>query len=182
MNTQTLPFSSSTNNISGAFSAESRHVFVIFTLLTEADVTDDQLLSAGKKSSIHGYRIGTIVNADSTETCAQFVKKIAMQKISFLMPIWNNVASQGEDIDILLHYGDGSKSKVHVRHVENESSDAPILFLELSIAMKVLLDNDSCVVNAKGESFVSVYIYCLLEHVPFSKMYYCNSSLSHFHF
>lgn len=165
MNTaDTLPFSSTTNNLTGAFSAESRHVFVIFTLLSELDVPDEGLLSAGKRSNKNGNRIGTIVNADNAETCAQYAKKIAMQKPSFLLPIWNNVATaaaadapQGSDVDILLHFGDGSKSKVHIRHVENKSSNDPIILLELSIATKVLIGNDSCVVESKGKFFFLLY-------------------------
>ena len=74
-----------------------------------------------------------------------------MENPLFLEPIWKKLASQGEDVVILLRFGDGSKSEVYVRHVENDSTKDPVMLLELSIVMKILKRNGSSLVVPNGE-------------------------------
>ena len=150
MKTQNPPSSPFANNLTSAFSAELRPVFATFTLVSALDVPDEELEEL-PSAETGNHRIGTIVSPSNFETCAQFTRRITMHNPSFLEPIWKKVASHGEDINILLCFGDGSKSEVYVRHVENDSSKDPIMFLKLFIVMKILKGNGSCVVEPNGE-------------------------------
>lgn len=136
------------------FLPELKYVGVTFILLPAIDVSDDDLSRITNTPSRTGHRVRTVISSKATETCAQISKKLVMKNISFLENIWNNSNSnEKNNVNLVLNYGDGSSSTVYVRYNEGHSHDFSVLKMELSICLKMLVDETSCALAPNGRCF-----------------------------
>ena len=136
--------------------SNSKPVAATVTFVSDVDTSDEDLMPANDTSSTEmNERIRTVIH-ESSDSCADFAKKVIMGSISFLEEMRKQVAKIGQNVDVVFHFGDGSISRVYIRYSDcNYLNKSPLVTMELSICLKTMRHGMSYILEPNGKlSFV----------------------------
>lgn len=143
-------------NIRLTCSKKKHPVIVTFTFLSDIDISDEDLIHENNRLIEKHHKFRMVIKDEMGESCAEVAKNIVMRNILFLKKIWNQVAECHQNVDLVFRFGNGSMSKIYVRHEDcTVSNDSHLITLELSICLKIIRHGRSCVLEPSGKFCLS---------------------------